>query len=102
MAVIKFLSFALAPVDACALGFAGLLSVRGDGVDQVRSPSTAMLGAGLRLLLVFPELERAAMLAHLDVAVLFTPRDVMLNREVVWSTAPIAATLGFDVAAIFR
>lgn len=89
-------------VDACALGFLGLLSVRGEGVDQVRTPSTALLGAGLRLQLVWPELERFATLAHLDVTALLTPRDVMLNYETAWSTAPISVALGFDLGAIFR
>jgi hypothetical protein len=88
--------------DACALGTLGLLTVRGEGVDQARTPSAPLLGAGLRLQLVWPKLEKLAGLAHLDVVALLTPRDVQLNHERVWSTAPIVIGLGLDLAAIFR
>jgi hypothetical protein len=102
------LGLALAPclrrgvVDACGLGTASLFSVRGEGVDRVRTPSTVLFGAGLRLQLAWPELERLALLARVDVVALLTPRDVIVNRERVWSTAPLAVTLGLDAAAIFR
>lgn len=89
-------------LDACALGSLGLLAVRGEGVDEVRTPTAPLVGVGLRLQLVLPELDRVAALTHVDVLALLTPRDVLLNGEKVWSTAPIAVGLGLDLAAIFR
>jgi hypothetical protein len=91
-----------AVLDFCALGRLGLVNVRGQGVDEPRAPSSPELLLGLRLQLVWPELARLATLAHLDVLAQLLPRDVWLNRERVWSTAPLAVALGVDVAALFK
>ena len=90
------------PLDACALGSLAVLSVTGKGVDQVRTPSALMVGVGARLQLVWPEGEHFAALAHLDAQALLTPREVVVNQERVWSTAPIVISFGLDLAAIFR
>jgi hypothetical protein len=90
------------PLGICALGNIGLLSVRGEGVDEARSPSAAVVRLGLRLRIGWLELERVTSRAHLDVWVPLTPRQVLLNREQVWATAPIVLGAGLDLAAIFR
>lgn len=102
------LAFSVAPclrrtvVDICALGRLGVVSVEGQGVDEPRSPSAPQLAVGARLQLVWPALAHAASLVHLDVLAQLFPRDVRLNRERVWSTAPLAVALGLDVAALFK
>lgn len=88
--------------DACALGTLMLVSVRGQGVDHVRHPRSVGLGVGLRLELVQPWRETLAALAHVDVLVQPIRHDVLLNHEIVWSSAPLVIAVGFDVAAIFR
>lgn len=91
-----------APLDTCLLGTVGRLAVSGEGVDQVRSPSAVVAGLGLRLQLGWPELERWGALIHVDAWTPLTPREVLVNREVVWASAPIVLAAGLDVVAIFR
>lgn len=94
--------FTRAPFDVCALGSLGLLAVRGEGVDDVRKPAGPLLGVGLRVQIVWPELDRFATVTHVDLLAILTPQDVLLNGEKMWSTAPIAIGAGLDLAAIFR
>lgn len=89
-------------LDICLLGNVGQLSVRGEGVDRVRSPSAALAGVGLRLQVAWPELERLAALVHVEAWAPLTPREVLVNRENVWATAPVAFAAGLDMAVIFR
>lgn len=102
------LALSLAPcfrrglVDLCALGRVGFVSVKGEGVDDARAPRAPQVALGVRLQLVWPELARLVSLAHLDLLAQLFPRDVLLNRERVWSTAPLAVALGVDVAALFK
>jgi hypothetical protein len=90
------------PWDVCLLGSVGQLSVRGQGVDRPRTPSSAIIGVGLRLQLTWPELGRLATLLHADAWALLTSRDVLVNYEQVWGTAPVVLQAGLDIAAIFR
>jgi hypothetical protein len=86
----------------CAVGALGQLSVRGEGVDQVKSPSSFVAGAGARVEVMWPALSALGVLVHLEALALLTRRTVFLNQEPVWSTAPIVLSAGFDLAAIFR
>jgi hypothetical protein len=89
-------------LDVCALGSLTLLSVRGEGVDQVKHPSAAGVGLGGRLQLVWPWGGRLAAITHVDVLVQLARQDVLVNRERAWSTAPVGVAVGLDVAAIFQ
>jgi len=90
------------PWDVCLLGEVGQLSVTGQGVDRVRSPSSVFVGVGLRAQVTWPELGRLATLLHVDAWAPLTPRDILLNDENVWGTAPVVLQAGLDIAAIFR
>jgi hypothetical protein len=89
-------------VGFCALGMLGQLSVRGQGVDRIETPSSLVGGAGARLQLLWPSGSVLAGLLHAEALVLFTPRTILLNQRDVWSTAPVVFSAGLDLAAIFR
>jgi hypothetical protein len=86
----------------CGVFMAGQLHVRGDGVDQVRSPSSLVAAAGGKLQLVLPPVPSFGVLLQAEALALLTPRDVLMNRQVVWSTAPVLLGASLDLAAIFR
>lgn len=86
----------------CLVFMLGQLSVRGQGVDQVRSPSSLVGGAGARLQLLWPRFEPWGVLFHVEAIAPFTPRSVLLNGRRVWDTAPVTLLGGIDLAAIFR
>jgi hypothetical protein len=90
------------PIGVCAVGTLSLLHVRGQGVDQIRSPSSATAGLGGRLQLRWPALERFGIVVQGEALAVLFPREVLLNQQSVWSTAPIAFTAILDFAAIFR
>jgi hypothetical protein len=90
------------PVGLCAVGTLSVLHVRGQGVDRIGSPSSITGGIGGRLQLFWPALERLGVVVQGEVLAVLSPRDVLLNRVTVWSTAPIAFTAILDFAAIFR
>jgi hypothetical protein len=90
------------PVGVCGVFMVGQLHVRGEGVDQVRSPSALVAGAGAKLQLLWPALPSFGVLLQAEALALLTPRDVLINREVVWSTAPVLLGASLDLAAIFR
>lgn len=90
------------PLGFCAVGTVGILHVRGQGVDRVGTPSSTIGGVGGRVALIWPELERFGVLLQGEVLAVVTPRDVLLNQAIVWSTAPVAVTATLDFAAIFR
>lgn len=92
----------LPPYGLCAVGTVSLLHVRGEGVDQIRSASSATGGIGARLQLRWPALERFGVVVQGEALALLSSREVLLNRESVWSTAPVAFTAILDFAAIFR
>ncbi len=71
-------------------------------MDRVRSPSAAVAGLGLRLQLAWPELQHLTALAHVEAWAPLTRREVVLNHETVWATAPVVLGAGLDLAAIFR
>jgi hypothetical protein len=81
---------------------AGQLHVRGDGVDQVRSPSSLVAATGAKLQLVWRPVPSFGMLLQAEALALLTPRDVLMNRQVVWSTAPVLLGASLDLAAIFQ
>jgi hypothetical protein len=86
----------------CAVGMLGQLHVRGEGVDQVQSPSSLVAGAGLRAQLLWRAVPWFGALLHAEALVLATPREVLLNREEVWATAPVVLAASLDLAAIFQ
>lgn len=90
------------PIGLCAVGTLSLLHVRGQGVDQIRSPSSATAGFGGRLQLRWPALERFGVVVQGEALAVLFPREVLLNQQSVWSTAPLAFTAILDFAAIFR
>jgi hypothetical protein len=90
-----------APVGVCAVGTLSLLRVRGRGVDHIGSPSSATGGAGARLQLLWPALERFGVLVQGEAVTLPGRQDVVLNRTTVWSTAPVVFTAILDFAGIF-
>jgi len=92
----------VAIVGFCALGMLGQLSVRGLGVDRIENPSSLVGGAGLRLQVLWPARSVIGGLLHAEALALFTPRTILVNRQEVWSTAPIVFSAGIDLAAIFR
>ena len=92
----------LTPIGLCAVGTLSLLHLRGQGVDQIRSPSSATAGLGARLQLRWPTLERFGIVVQGEALAVLTPREVLLNQQTVWSTAPIAFTAILDFAAIFK
>jgi hypothetical protein len=92
----------LTPVGLCAVGTLSVLHVRGQGVDQIRSPSSATAGLGARMQLRWPTLERFGIVVQGEALAVMLPREVLLNEQAVWSTAPIALTAILDFAAIFR
>lgn len=92
----------LAPVGLCAVGTLSVLHVRGQGVDQIRSPSSATAGLGGRMQLRWPALERFGIVVQGEALAVLLPREVLLNAQSVWSTAPVAFTAILDFAAIFR
>ena len=89
-------------VGFCGLGMLGQLSVRGQGVDRVESPSSLVGGAGARLQVLWPSGSIVGGVLHAEALVLFTPRTVVVNLTDVWSTAPVVFSAGIDLAAIFR
>ncbi|HEX3855237.1 MAG TPA: hypothetical protein VHW01_29945 [Polyangiaceae bacterium] len=84
----------------CAVGVVGLLSVRGFGVDDARSPSSFVAKAGLRLAVDQPLSRRLTLGAHADGLGMLTPRTVLLNEEPVWRTPALGLALGIDVGLI--
>jgi hypothetical protein len=90
------------PVGLCAVGTFSVLHVRGQGVDHIGSPSSTAGGVGGRLQLFWPALERFGIVVQGEALAVLSPRDVLLNRTTVWSTAPVAFTAILDFAAIFR
>jgi hypothetical protein len=90
------------PIGLCAVGTLSLLHVRGQGVDQIRSPSSTTAGLGGRLQLRWPALERFGIVVQGEALAVVLPREVLLNQQSVWSTAPVAFTAILDFAAIFR
>ena len=92
----------LAPVGLCGVGTLSVLHVRGHGVDQIRSPSSATAGLGARMQLRWPALERFGIVAQGEALAVLLPREVLLNAQSVWSTSPVAFTAILDFAAIFR
>jgi hypothetical protein len=86
----------------CADFMVGQLHVRGSGVDQVRSPSSLVAGAGAKLQLIWPALPSFGVLLQVEALALLTPRDVLVNQQVVWSTAPVLLGASLDLAAIIR
>jgi hypothetical protein len=52
--------------------------------------------------LLWPALQKFGVLAHAEVLALLTPRDVFVNENRVWSTAPVTVTASLDFAGIFR
>jgi hypothetical protein len=89
-------------VGLCAVGALGQLSVRGQGVDQIRSPSSLMAAGGGRIEVLWPALSALGVLIHLEALALATPRTVLLNQQPVWSTAPVVLGAGIDLGALFR
>lgn len=92
----------LPPFGVCAVGVLGGLYVRGYGVDRVGSPKALIAGVGGRLQLAWPSFERFGVLINGEVVASLTPRDVLLNRSVVWSSSPTIIGVGIDLAAVFR
>jgi hypothetical protein len=90
------------PWAVCGVFMAGQLHVRGDGVDQVRSPSSLVAAAGGKLQLLWPPVPSFGVLLQVEALALLTPRDVLMNQRVVWSTAPVVLGASLDLAAIFR
>ncbi|HEX2874506.1 MAG TPA: hypothetical protein VHP33_24805 [Polyangiaceae bacterium] len=90
------------PIGLCAVATLSLLHVRGQGVDQIRSPSSATAGFGGRLQLRWPALERFGIVAQGEALAVLFPREVLVNQQSVWSTAPLVFTAILDFAAIFR
>jgi hypothetical protein len=91
-----------APFGLCGVFMAGQLHVRGEGVDQARSPSSLVAAAGAKLQLMWPPVPSFGVLLQAEALALLTPRDVLMNRQVVWSTAPVLLGASLDLAAIFR
>ena len=89
-------------LGACAVGSVGILRVRGEGVDQIGTPSSVVGSIGARAQLYWPELERLGVLVEGEALVVLTPRDVLLNGVPVWSTAPVVVTVAVDFYTIFR
>jgi hypothetical protein len=90
------------PIGLCAVGTLSLLHVRGHGVDQIRSPSSATTGFGGRVQLRWPALERFGIVVQGEALAVLFPREVLLNQQSVWSTEPLVFTAILDFAAIFR
>jgi hypothetical protein len=90
------------PVGLCAVGTFSLLHVRGVGVDRVGSASSASGGVGARLQLAWRPLQRLGITVQGEVLALLASREVVLNRERVWSTSPVAFTAIVDFSTIFR
>jgi hypothetical protein len=90
------------PVGLCAVGTLSILHVRGQGVDHIGSPSSTAGGVGGRLQLFWPALERFGIVVQGEALAVLSPRDILLNRTTVWSTAPVAFTAILDFTAIFR
>jgi hypothetical protein len=90
------------PFGICGVFMAGQLHVRGEGVDQVRSPSSLVAASGAKLQLVWPLVPSFGVLLQAEALALLTPRDVLMNQQVVWSTAPVLLGASLDLAAIFR
>jgi hypothetical protein len=92
----------LPPFGICGVFMAGQLHVRGEGVDQVRSPSSLVAATGAKLQLVWPPGASFGVLLQAEALALLTPRDVLMNQQVVWSTAPVLLGASLDLAMIFR
>jgi hypothetical protein len=92
----------LTPAGLCAVGALAVLHAHGEGVDEIRSPSAVVGGVGARVQLLWPALQKFGLLAHAEVLALLTPRDVFVNENRVWSTAPVTVTASLDFAGIFR
>jgi hypothetical protein len=86
----------------CPIGVAGALLVTGFGVDQPRSPSAFIAGAGLRAELEQPLSARFALNAHVDALAMLTPRTISLNGLPVWTTSAVMFTVGIDLALRLR
>ncbi|MES1187612.1 MAG: hypothetical protein ABUL60_27585 [Myxococcales bacterium] len=89
------------PVGACAVGTLSWLRVRGHGVDRVGAPSAVSIGVGARLQLIWPALERFGVILQGEALAMPARQDVLLNRTVVWSTAPVVFAAILDFATIF-
>jgi hypothetical protein len=89
-------------VGLCAVGTLSVLHVRGQGVDRIGSPASTAGGVGGRLQLLWPALERLGVVVQGEALVRLAPREVLLNQQPVWSSAPVAFTAILDFAAIFQ
>jgi hypothetical protein len=92
----------LPPFGACGVFMAGQLHVRGKGVDRPRSPSSLVAASGVKLQLVWPPLPSFGVLLQVEALALLTPRDVVMNRQIVWSTSPVLLGASLDLALIFE
>jgi hypothetical protein len=90
------------PFGFCGVFMAGQLHVRGEGVDQLRSPSSLVAASGAKLQLVWPPTPSFGVLLQVEALALLTPRDVLMNRQIVWSTSPVLLGASLDLALIFR
>lgn len=90
------------PFGICGVFMAGQLHVRGEGVDQVRSPSSLVAATGAKLQLIWPAVPSFGVLLQAEALALLTPRDVLMNQQVVWSTAPVLLGASLDLGVIFR
>lgn len=85
----------------CGLAKFGRIEAQGSGVDVPASPKGFMAQTGPRVSYQLELGRHLVVLGHLEVLWSVTDWAVELNRQTVWIMPPIAALVGFDVAARF-
>jgi hypothetical protein len=86
----------------CALGMISRLHVEGFGVDDTRTPSSALARAGLRLALDQPVSRPFALRVYAEGLATLTPRTVFLNDLPVWAVPSLGGAVGIDFYMLFR
>jgi hypothetical protein len=94
--------FHVGRLGLCAVGMISRMHVEGFGVDDTRSPSSALARAGLRLALDQPMSGPFALRAYAEGLAALTPRTVFLNDTPVWAVPSLGGAFGIDFRMLFR
>jgi hypothetical protein len=86
----------------CVVGVVGRIRVEGFGVDDVRTPSSTFVQAGLRAALDHSFGGRFAARVYADGLATLTPHTVTLNQVPAWTTPIGAIGVGLDFVVLFR
>ncbi len=88
-------------IAVCGVVSAGSLQASGGGVDQPTARSSLFLGAGVRAGVEWAALDTLAFYARFEVISPLIHATIRLDGDDVWSTPPVAGSLGGGLVAFF-